>query len=258
VSEFLARVVAGTAEAVDARRALVPDAALEARIAPRAERPFHDALAPPGMSLIAELKRASPSRGAIQPDAGAAEVVSAYERAGASACSILTEPEYFGGSLDDLSAARAATTLPLLRKDFIVDRYQLLEARAAGADAALLIVAAMGVPELRNLIEEADRIGLDTLVEVHDEGEVGEALEAGARIVGVNNRNLRTLEVDVETAHRLCAGLPSDVVTVAESGIATRHDVERLERAGVDAILVGETLMRAGDPVAAVAELLGR
>lgn len=139
-----------------------------------------------------------------------------------------------------------------------MDRYQLLEARAAGADAALLIVAAMGVPELRNLIEEADRIGLDTLVEVHDEGEVGEALEAGARIVGVNNRNLRTLEVDVETAHRLCAGLPSDVVTVAESGIATRHDVERLERAGVDAILVGETLMRAGDPVAAVAELLGR
>jgi indole-3-glycerol phosphate synthase len=258
VSEFLARVVAGTVDAVGARRALVPDAVLEEGLVPRAERPFHDALARPGMSLISELKRASPSRGPIQPDADAAEVVSAYERAGASACSILTEPEYFGGSLADLEAARAATRLPLLRKDFIVDRYQLLEARAAGADAALLIVAAMGVPELRHLIEEADRIGLDALVEVHDEREVGAALEAGARIVGINNRNLKTLDVDIETAHRLRRGLPAEVVAVAESGITTRHDVERLEEAGVDAILVGETLMRAGDPAATVAELLGR
>ena len=258
MSEFLARVVAGTVDAVGARRALVPDAVIEDGLVPRAERPFRDALARPGMSLISELKRASPSRGPIQPDADAAEVVSAYERAGASACSILTEPEYFGGSLADLEAARAATRLPLLRKDFIVDRYQLLEARAAGADAALLIVAAMGVPELRHLIEEADRIGLDALVEVHDEREVGAALEAGARIVGINNRNLKTLDVDIETAHRLRRGLPADVVAVAESGITTRHDVERLEEAGVDAILVGETLMRAGDPAATVAKLLGR
>ena len=258
MSEFLARVVAGTVDAVGARRALVPDAVLEEGLVSRAERPFHDALARPGMSLISELKRASPSRGPIQPDADAAEVVSAYERAGASACSILTEPEYFGGSLADLEAARAATRLPLLRKDFIVDRYQLLEARAAGADAALLIVAAMGVPELRHLIEEADRIGLDALVEVHDEREVGAALEAGARIVGINNRNLKTLDVDIETAHRLRRGLPAEVVAVAESGITTRHDVERLEEAGVDAILVGETLMRAGDPAATVAKLLGR
>jgi indole-3-glycerol phosphate synthase len=274
VSEFLARVVAGTVDAVGARRALVPDAVLEEGLVPRAERPFHDALARPGMSLISELKRASPSRGPIQPDADAAEVVSAYERAGASACSILTEPEYFGGSLADLEAARAATRLPLLRKDFIVDRYQLLEARAAGADAALLIVAAMGVPELRHLIEEADRIGLDALVEVHheiairlgldvlievhDATELEAALALNPPIVGINNRNLKTLDVDIETAHRLRRGLPAEVVAVAESGITTRHDVERLEEAGVDAILVGETLMRAGDPAATVAKLLGR
>lgn len=210
-----------------------------------------------GISLIAEMKRASPSKGPIRPDATVSQIVRAYQEAGASACSVLTEGAHFGGSLDDLVEARGACDLPLLRKDFIVDRYQLLEARVAGADAVLLIVAALGAEDLVALQEAADDLDMDCLVEVHDEEEMEIAVDAGCEIIGVNNRNLHTLEVDPGTALRLLPDAPAGTVVVAESGITTREDVQRLEDAGVDAILVGEALMRADDTAAAVRALLG-
>jgi indole-3-glycerol phosphate synthase len=211
----------------------------------------------PGVSLIAEMKRASPSRGPIRPDADVTSIVRAYEQGGAAACSILTEPQFFGGSLDDLRAARAACTLPLLRKDFIVDCYQLAEARLAGADAALLIVAALEEAEFAELLHFGGELGLDLLVEAHTEDEVQAAVDGGAEIVGINNRNLKTLEVDPDTVLNLLADIPAGTVVVAESGISERADVIRLGEAGVDAILVGEALMREDDPAAAIRSLIG-
>jgi indole-3-glycerol phosphate synthase len=220
-------------------------------------RPFSEALIAPGVSLIAEMKRASPSRGPIRPDADVTSIVRAYEQGGAAACSILTEPQFFGGSLDDLRAARAACTLPLLRKDFIVDCYQLAEARLAGADAALLIVAALEEAEFAELLHFGGELGLDLLVEAHTEDEVQAAVDGGAEIVGINNRNLKTLEVDPDTVLNLLADIPAGTVVVAESGISERADVIRLGEAGVDAILVGEALMREDDPAAAIRSLIG-
>ncbi|HMM48943.1 MAG TPA: indole-3-glycerol-phosphate synthase, partial [Miltoncostaeaceae bacterium] len=197
-----------------------------------------------------------PSRGPIHPDARAADVVQAYQRAGARASSVLAEPHWFGGSLNDLVEARAACDLPLLRKDFLVDEYQLLEARVAGADATLLIVAALEPARLADLIAVASDLGMDALVEVHDEQEVEVAVEAGAEGIGINNRNLHSLEVNLETTYRLLADVPAGTVVVAESGISTRADVRDLEEAGVDAILVGEALMSADDPQEAARALL--
>jgi indole-3-glycerol phosphate synthase len=255
---FLETVVERTRAEVEARRLLVSDAELRARLGPVGRgRPFSEALVDEGISLIAEMKRASPSKGPIRPEATVTDVVSAYQRAGASAVSVLTEPNWFGGSLDDLVEARAACDLPLLRKDFVVDEYQLLEARVAGADAVLLIVAALERGRMEELMGAASDLGLDALVEVHDEKEVEAAVEAGAEVIGINNRDLHSLEVDLETTFELLADVPAGTVVVAESGIALNEDVERLERAGVDAILVGEALMRADDPVQAVRELLG-
>jgi len=258
VSNFLEEVVERTRADVAARRELVPLEALQDRLepAPRS-RPFSEGLVQEGISLIAEMKRASPSKGPIRPDATVTDIVRAYESAGASACSVLTEPHWFGGSLDDLVEARAACDLPLLRKDFIVDPYQLAEARLAGANAVLLIVAALDPAELTSLQDQAGEIGLDCLVEVHDEDEMETALECGAEIIGVNNRNLQTLDVDPNTALRLLADAPAGTIVVAESGITSNADVQRLEDAGVDAILVGEALMREDDPAAAVHALLG-
>jgi indole-3-glycerol phosphate synthase len=211
-----------------------------------------------GIALIAEMKRASPSAGPIRPGASVSEIVRAYEAAGAAACSVLTEGSHFGGSLDDLVEARAACGLPLLRKDFLVDEYQVLEARAAGADAVLLIVAALGRQRLGDLMHAAAGLGMDSLVEVHDEDDAEVAVDAGAELIGINNRNLKTLEVDPATALRLLPDLPAGTVVVAESGIGSRADVLELERAGVDAILVGEALMRAPDPGDAIRALTGR
>jgi indole-3-glycerol phosphate synthase len=171
--------------------------------------------------------------------------------------SILTEPTTFGGSLGDLAEARASCDLPLLRKDFLVDQYQLVEARVNGADAVLLIVAALGRDHLEDMMQTAYELGMDTLVEVHDEEEVATAVEAGAELIGINNRDLHSLEVDLRTTFRLLPDVPAGTVVVAESGIRHREDVRELEDAGVDAILVGETLMRAEDPVEAVRGLLG-
>ncbi|WP_217915639.1 indole-3-glycerol phosphate synthase TrpC [Miltoncostaea marina] len=255
---FLETVVERTQADLATRKRERPAEALREQLGPaRRGRPFSEALIAEGISLIAEMKRSSPSRGPIRPEASVTDVVSAYQRAGARAVSVLTEPNWFGGSLDDLAEARGACELPLLRKDFVVDEYQLLEARVAGADAVLLIVAALDAERLAALIAGASELGMDSLVEVHDEREVATAVEAGAEVIGINNRDLHSLEVDLDTSFRLLADVPAGTVVVAESGISATEDVERLERAGVDAILVGEALMLADDPVRAVRELLG-
>ncbi len=255
---FLDDIVASTREEIARRREQVPMNDLLARVEPAGRgRPFSEALVAPGVSLIAEVKRASPSRGPIRPGASVAELVTAYQDAGAAACSILTEPQFFGGSLDDLREARRGCRLPLLRKDFIVDEYQLVEARLAGADAALLIVAATGPELLADLLAAGAELGLDLLVEVHEEDEIQVAVEAGSEIVGINNRNLKTLEVDPDTAFHLLPDIPAGTVVVAESGISNPSDVHRLEEAGVDAILVGEAFMSAPDPGQAVRALMG-
>ncbi len=209
------------------------------------------------MSVIAEFKRRSPSAGALHDAPDLAEIVTAYERGGAAALSVLTEGPNFGGSLEDLRDARALCQLPILRKDFIVDGYQLLEARAAGADAVLLIVAALDANELKGLHEAALALGLEVLVEVHDRGEVERALDAGARMIGVNNRDLRDFSVDVARTSSLRSSIPAGITVVSESGIARAEQLHSLQRDGVGAVLVGEVLMRAPDPAHALRRLIG-
>jgi indole-3-glycerol phosphate synthase len=209
-----------------------------------------------GVSVIAEVKRSSPSKGALANIADPAALALNYEAGGAATISVLTEHRLFGGSLADLRAVRAAVEVPVLRKDFIVTSYQLWEARAAGADLALLIVAALNQNELESLVERAESIGLTPLVEVHDEEEVDRALDAGARLIGVNARNLKTLEVDRDTFGRLAPRIPDDVVRVAESGVRGPHDVFEYAKQGAHVVLVGETLVRGEDPRSAVADLV--
>ena len=222
-----------------------------------AVRPFATALVRPGaISVIAEHKRRSPSKGAIREDLEPRDVALRYERNGAAALSVLTDEPFFGGRLAHLAQARQATALPTLRKDFTVDPWQIREARAAGADAVLLIVAALEDGELRELLAEARALGVDALVEVHERAELDRALRAGARLVGVNNRDLRTLAVSLETSLSLAAAIPEDVVAVAESGIRSGLDLRRLRDAGFDACLVGEHLMAAPDPGEALRVLL--
>jgi indole-3-glycerol phosphate synthase len=223
---------------------------------PDTPRPFREQLARAGLSLIAEHKRRSPSAGAIREDLTLEQVVTAYERGGAAALSVLTEQPSFGGSLNDLRAARAASSLPVLRKDFIVDRYQVRESAAAGADAILLIVAALTEAELAELHAEAAGAGLAVLVEVHDAAELEVALGAGAEVIGINNRDLTTLEVEIERTFELIPRIPDGKVIVAESGLRSREQLDRLAQAGVDAVLIGEALMRAPDPEAAVRDLI--
>jgi indole-3-glycerol phosphate synthase len=217
---------------------------------------FREAISQPGIAVIAEFKRRSPSAGALREAPDLTELVAAYTRGGAAALSILTEGPNFDGALADLGVARAASPLPLLRKDFIVDRYQLHEACVAGADAVLLIVAALDPAELADLYGEAGTLGLDVLVEVHDREELARALELGAEIIGVNNRDLRDFSVDVGRTESLMDEVPAGVIVVSESGIAAVAQLRRLRRRGVQAVLVGETLMRAADPAAALRELL--
>jgi indole-3-glycerol phosphate synthase len=254
----LERIVEDTRGEVHRRRERVPLAALEAALAERPEaRPFNEALVRPGISVIAEHKRRSPSAGAIREGASVAEVARAYERGGAAALSILTEPFHFGGSLDDLREARAATELPVLRKDFIVDGYQLLEAAVAGADAILLIVAALESQELDDLLREAHALDLDAVVEVHDERELEIALDVEADILGLNNRDLSDFSVDLQRTYELLSDVPAGKTVVSESGFSTRDELDELEDVGVDAVLIGETLMRAGDIEDACRELTG-
>ena len=219
-------------------------------------RDFASALRGATMRVIAEVKRASPSKGPIRLDLDAAALAREYATAGAAAISVLTQEEGFRGSLDDLAAVRKAVELPVLRKDFIVEVYQAYEARAYGADAILLIVAALSPDQLKDLLALAHTVGLAVLAESHGEREVEEAVAAGAQVVGINNRNLKDFTVDIETTLRLRPLIPAGVVTVSESGIRTASDVRRLRDAGVDAVLVGESLVASDNPGAKLRELL--
>jgi indole-3-glycerol phosphate synthase len=246
---ILDRIIGQTRAELETRKAAVDLAGMRraAEQNPSDRRSFVDALRRPGLSLIAEHKRRSPSAGTIREGLSLEEIVGAYERAGAAALSILTEGPNFGGSLDDLRSARAAGSLPLLRKDFIVDPYQVYEAAAAGADAILLIVAGLEADDLHALYALAAELGLDALIEVHDEPELTRALELGASVIGINNRDLTTLAVDTNTTFSLRPLIPRGTVVVAESGFSTPDELARLAAAGLDAVLIGEALMRSPD-----------
>lgn len=256
VPSVLARILDETRAEVDRRRARVPLEQLARASAP-APRGFAKALRDPGVAVIAEFKRRSPSAGAIGPAADLRATLDAYQRGGARAVSVLTEGPNFGGSLADLHEARACSGLPLLRKDFILDDYQLYEARAAGADAVLLIVAALQRPQLASLYARARALGLDVLVEVHDHRELDAALALEPELVGVNNRDLRDFSVDLSRTEQLLSEIPPHVAVVSESGIAAAAQLQHLAALGVAAVLVGESLMRSSDPAAALAKLLG-
>jgi indole-3-glycerol phosphate synthase len=217
--------------------------------------PFAESLSRPGSSVIAEYKRRSPSAGTIKEGASVTDVVRAYERGGAAAVSVLTEYDHFGGSLDDLEEARRALDIPILRKDFTLDPYQVYEARAAGADAILLVVGALSERELGLLLGVSRELEIDAIVEVHDEEELNAALDVDADIIGINNRDLEDFSIDLQVTFDLLTDVPTGKIVVSESGIHTRADVEELEQVGVDAVLVGEALMRAPDPEAACREL---
>ena len=243
----LDRIVDATRADVARRRQAVPFSELEQRAAgSREDRPFSEALTLPGISVIAEYKRRSPSAGEIRGDATVVEVVGAYERGGAAALSILTEERHFGGSLDDLRDARAASALPILRKDFVVDPYQVYESTVAGADAILLIVAALDDDDLSLLHREALGLDLDVLFEDHDEEELERALDVvDADVIGINHRDLTDFTVDVERTYELLSDVPAGKTVVSESGFHSREQLDDLERVGVDAVLIGEALMRA-------------
>ena len=258
--DLLRTIVAATERVTAVRRQREPQAQLEKRAAsasPEGPR-FEAALGSAGrVNVIAECKRRSPSKGVLAAVYNPVAIAQKYEQGGAAAISVLTEPTFFDGSLDHLRAVRAAVALPLLRKDFIVDEYQLFEARANGADAILLIVGALAQADLVRLQGRAWALGLAALVEVHNEEELSRALDAGARLVGVNNRNLRTLAVDVDASYRLAGKLPREVVGVSESGLRSRADVDRLTAAGYRAFLIGERFMTDRDPAAAIRSLIG-
>jgi indole-3-glycerol phosphate synthase len=256
----LQRIVARTRDELAERVAARPfdtvhDAALH-RLAADPPRGFAAALRAPGLSVIAEHKRRSPSAGVIREGARLEDVVGAYERGGARAISVLTERVGFGGSLEDLARARQATSLPLLRKDFIVSAYQIAEAAAGGADGILLIVAALDDEELGTLLGHAAGYGLDVLVEVHDADELERASAFQAPVIGINNRDLTTLAVDLERTFELCERVAPGTTVVAESGLRTRADIDRITAAGIDAVLIGESLMRSPDMEGALRALL--
>jgi indole-3-glycerol phosphate synthase len=256
VNPRLESLVAATRDSLERRKADRGLAELEREAGSQPEgRPFSEALVRPGTSVIAEHKRRSPSAGTIREGASCDEIVRAYERGGAAAISVLTEETHFGGSLDDLRAARAATELPILRKDFTIDPYQLYEAKAVGADAVLLVVGSLGPRELATLFGLARDLDLDAVVEIHTEDELEAALEVDADVLGINNRDLEDFSVDIGRTFDLLADVPAGKTVVSESGIERRDQVEELEQVGVDAVLVGEVLMRAPDPEAAVREL---
>jgi indole-3-glycerol phosphate synthase len=256
-SDLLGAIVAATRTRVAAAAARVPLRDLESRAGrARPVKGFAASIARPGVRVIAECKRRSPSRGVLREAYDPATIARGYAEAGAAAISVLTEPSFFDGALAHLAAVAEEVAVPVLRKDFVVDRYQLVEARAAGADAVLLIVAALDDEALRTLAREAQALGLDVLVEVHDERELGRAVDAGATIIGVNNRNLRTLAVDVEASFRLAPQMPSGTIAVAESGLKTAADLAALGRAGYAAFLIGERFMTMPDPGAALAALV--
>jgi len=257
--DLLRAIVAATERITEVRREREPIGSLEARAAnstPRGDR-FEEALGMDGrINVIAECKRRSPSKGVLAATYDPVAIAREFEQGGAAAISVLTEPTFFDGALEHLAAVRDAVKLPLLRKDFIVDEYQLLEARVAGADAVLLIVAALEQRRLAALQVRAGELGLATLVEVHDEEELARAVDTGARVIGVNNRSLRTLTVDVDASFRLAARIPKHAIGVSESGLQTSADLERLAAAGYRAFLIGERFMTDPDPAGAIRDLI--
>lgn len=255
---ILDEIIENKRKEVEERKKELPIELLETHIEIAApSRKFSDAIRRSGISLIAEIKKASPSAGLIREDFNLGEIAESYEQNGASAISILTESKYFQGSLDHLRKVRKMVSLPLLRKDFILDEYQIYESRTCGADAVLLIVSIVE-GELDAYLKVAADLGMSALVEVHNESELEKALDAGAEIIGVNNRNLRTLEVNLNVCIRLVPLIPEGKIVVAESGIHNRKDVVELEKLNIDAVLVGEALMKSSDVGAKVRELLGQ
>jgi indole-3-glycerol phosphate synthase len=252
---LLDRLVAESTAETESRRAQLSEADLAARADLYLPKDFAGALRRAELAVIAEMKQRTPSMGVLAEDYRPERFARAYTRGGAAALSVLTQEASFGGALAHLMAARAASTLPILRKDFITDPRQVLEARAFGADAVLLIVAALAPEQLAGLIDSASELGLASLVEVHDEAEAVAAVDAGAHIIGVNHRDLRTFEVDLGLTERLRALVPRDRILVAESGIRGADDARRMRKAGAGAVLVGELLMRSADPAAAIREL---
>jgi indole-3-glycerol phosphate synthase len=258
--DLLEAIVAATRARVDAAMSREPRAVLERRAASRTPHAaaFAERLSRRGsINVIAECKRRSPSRGVLRVGYQPVAIATGYETAGAAAISVLTEPGFFDGSLDHLASVREAVSIPLLRKDFIIDDYQLLEARAAGADAILLIAAALDDRALATLSEAAGDLGLAALVEVHSVDECRRAIDAGAGIIGVNNRNLRTLEVDLNASREIAAVIPSDVISISESGLKTAADLQSMQALGYRAFLIGERFMIEPDPGAALRALLG-
>jgi indole-3-glycerol phosphate synthase len=252
---MLAQIIADVRRDLPSLREMEPALRAEASEQPP-PRDLVRALAAPGLSVVAEIKRASPSRGPIDRNLDPATLAATYERGGAAAISVLTERHHFLGSLDDLRMVRAAVELPVLRKDFIVDPAQIWEARAVGADAVLLIVAALDDTEFAGLLNETHEAGMEALVEAHDANELDRARSAGARVIGINNRDLGSFAVDLGTAERLAGNL-AGVVSIAESGIWSPADARRMQDAGYDAVLVGESLVRAPDPQRLLAGLRG-
>jgi indole-3-glycerol phosphate synthase len=257
--DLLQAIIAATERITEVRREIEPIAALERRAAAASPRGdvFEANLGRAGLvNVIAECKRRSPSKGVLAARYDPVAIAKQYEAGGAAAISVLTEPTFFDGALEHLGAVRAAVDLPLLRKDFIVDEYQLFEARANGADAVLLIVAGLGQAQMQRLQLRAWELGLAALVEVHNQEELTRAVDIGARIIGVNNRNLRTLAVDTEASSRLAVEMPRDVIAVSESGLQTRDDLEKLSTAGYRAFLIGERFMTDENPAAAIRSLI--
>ena len=254
---MLDKIVADKKKELGQRRKAVPVSELEERIARRTKTlDFAAALRKDGVSLIAEVKKASPSRGVLCPDFNPLALARTYAGNGAAAISVLTEEKYFQGGLEHLEGIREEVNIPLLRKDFIFDPYQVYESRACGADALLLIAAILGQGQLGELLSLSRELGMCCLVEVHNEGEVEKALGGNARVIGINNRNLRTFDVDIGTTARLRGLIPEDRTVVSESGISSRKDMDNLESWGIDAALVGEALLTAGDTAARMRELV--
>lgn len=255
---ILAQIVERRRDAIAHRKRVLPEVALKLAIEKKSlpVRDFVQALSSVGASVIAELKKASPSRGVLRPEYSAAGLAPALEAAGAAAISVLTEEEFFLGSLADLKDVHKSTKIPILRKDFIFDPWQVWESRAAGADAFLLIAAILDDAILRDLIKLGRELTMESLVEIHSREELRRALDAGARIIGVNNRDLRTFEVNLETSLELIGDIPEECIAVSESGIRAHADLQHLHAAGFDAFLVGERLMTAPDPASGLREFL--
>lgn len=258
-TDFLTEIVEQKRKEVEAAKKRVPENQLrEDAIIPRMRRPFQKQLERPGVNIIAEIKRASPSKGPICPDLNPARYASEYEAGGAAGLSVLTDTPYFQGSFDDLKKARGAVHLPVLRKDFLISSYQIYESAILEADAVLLIVRILSLEQLRDYLSLCDVLALDALVETHSPEEIETATRAGAKLIGINNRNLSSFETNIETAMNMVSLLESHQVGVAESGIQGREDIEKLQQAGIHNFLIGESLVRASDPKAFLQKLRGQ